>query len=161
MQLVEHFLPVPTGMQASILLDERSAMASVPLQNLQSQRYRVKERTEAMLLRCNHNLSPKLAQNHGFRASCVYSVLSALHLKLARWLSLKRRHLYPLTMPGLLVTHRVHRAGQPCCAAASLPPPCQQTRWPNTQAPDWAQSQLHSATRKQSQTSSVSATVQQ
>lgn len=44
---------------------------------------RVEERTEAMLLCCKHKLSPKLAENHGFRASCVYSVLSALHLKLA------------------------------------------------------------------------------
>lgn len=83
LQLEEHFLPVPTGAPASILLDEHSVTASVLLQNLQSQRNGVKERTEAMLLCCKHKLSPKLAENHGFRASCVYSVLSALHLKLA------------------------------------------------------------------------------
>lgn len=77
------FLPVPTGVPASILLDQCSAMASVLLQNLQSQRHGVKESTEAMLLCCKHKLSPKLAENHGFRASCVYSVLSALRLKLA------------------------------------------------------------------------------
>lgn len=83
LQLEEHFLSVPAGVPASILLDECSAMASVLLQNLQSQRYGVKERTEATLLCCKHKLSPKLAENHGFRASCVHSVLSALHLKLA------------------------------------------------------------------------------
>jgi len=82
LQLQKHFLPVPTVVPASILLDECSSMASVLLQNLLSQRYRVKERPEAMLLCCKHKLSPKLAENHGFRASCVYSVPSALHMKL-------------------------------------------------------------------------------
>lgn len=82
MQLEEHFLPAPTGVPASILLDECRAMASVLLQNLRSQRHGVKERTEAMPLCCKQKLSSKLAENCGLRASCVYSVLSALHLKL-------------------------------------------------------------------------------
>lgn len=62
-----------------------------------------------------------------------------------------------------LSLHNAWTSGHPPSlrGRASLPPSCLQTRWPNTQAPDWAQSQLHSATRKQSQTSSVSATVQQ
>lgn len=82
MQLEEHFLPAPTGVPASILLDECRAMASVLLQNLRSQRHGVKERTEAMPLCCKQKLSSKLAENCGLRASCAYFVLSALHLKL-------------------------------------------------------------------------------
>lgn len=78
------FTRAQAGVPASILLSECSAMASVLLQNLQSQRCRKKERTEAMLLRCKYKLSPKLAENPGCRASRVYSVLNVLHLKLAR-----------------------------------------------------------------------------
>lgn len=49
-----------------------------------------------MLLCYQHKLQPKLAGNHGFGASCPYSVLSALPSTLDHWLSLK--HLYPLMM---------------------------------------------------------------
>lgn len=76
-------------------------MAAVPwpvlLQNPQSQRWGVKGGREDMLLCCKHKLQPKLAENHGFGASCPYSVLSALPSVLDHWLSLKK-HLYPLMM---------------------------------------------------------------
>lgn len=131
-----------------------------PAPEPQSQRYRLKERTEAMPLCCKHKLSPRLAETPGFRASCVYSE----HCTHAAGSLAVSEEETPLSL------NDTHTSGHPqstkkswaaLLTAASLPPSCQQTPWPHTQAPDWAQSQQHLATRKQSQTSSVSATVQQ
>lgn len=131
-----------------------------PAPEPQSQRYRLKERTEARPLYCKHKLSSRLAETPGFRASCVYS---KCHTCAAGLLTASEEET-PLSLNDTQTSDHpqsMKKSWAALLTAASLPPSCLQTRWPNMQAPDWARSQLHLATRKQSQTSSVSATVQQ
>lgn len=159
LQLKDHILSMPTEVPASI-----SWINAVPWSLSCSRTHRAKDtdwRKGQRLCHCAVNTNYHPGWQKPLDSEPAVCTPSAVHMQLAHSLSLKKRHLYLSMTETSSHPQSMKKSWAALLTAASLPPSCMQTCWPNIQAPDWAQSQLYLATRKWSQTSSVSATVQQ
>lgn len=121
LQFRDHILSVPTGAPASI-----SWINAVPRPLSCPRTHRAKDtdwRKGQRPCHCAVNTNSHPGWQEPLRSEPAVCTLSAIHVQLAHWLSLKKGHLYPLVTPRLLVTHRAQRrAGQPCWQQLPFPP---------------------------------------